>query len=403
MTIQPLAADQAAIEDAPADADFQIGQVATLGVGHLVQDTYTAFLSPLLPLLQTQLGVGYALAGSLAIFTQLPSVLNPFIGYLADRISVRYFVILAPAVTATVFTSLGLASSYATLALLLLVGGVAIAAFHAPAPAMVAKVSGQRVGTGMSIFMATGELARTLGPLVAVAGVAWFGLDGIWRMAAAGWLMSLILYLRLRRVPATPRAPGSLAMDAFWRQARQVFPALIWLLAGRSLMVAALTTYLPIFMSDERQASLWLAAAALTILQAAGVAGALAAGTLSDRWGRRRVLLVVTVAAPFLLLAFLYSPAWLAVPLLLALGVTSLSTQPVVLALVQDQFPHNRAFANGVYLAVVFLIQAAAIWAVGALADRFGLTPAYAASALLALLSIPAVFRLPGRAARVSE
>ena len=229
MTIQPLAADQAAIEDAPADADFQIGQVATLGVGHLVQDTYTAFLSPLLPLLQTQLGVGYALAGSLAIFTQLPSVLNPFIGYLADRISVRYFVILAPAVTATVFTSLGLASSYATLALLLLVGGVAIAAFHAPAPAMVAKVSGQRVGTGMSIFMATGELARTLGPLVAVAGVAWFGLDGIWRMAAAGWLMSLILYLRLRRVPATPRAPGSLAMDAFWRQARQVFPALIWL------------------------------------------------------------------------------------------------------------------------------------------------------------------------------
>ncbi len=263
MTNQALAADQAAIEDAPADADFQIGQVATLGVGHLVQDTYTAFLSPLLPLLQTQLGVGYALAGSLAIFTQLPSVLNPFIGYLADRISVRYFVILAPAVTATVFTSLGLASSYATLALLLLVGGVAIAAFHAPAPAMVAKVSGQRVGTGMSIFMATGELARTLGPLVAVAGVAWFGLDGIWRMAAAGWLMSLILYLRLRRVPATPRAPGSLAMDAFWRQARQVFPALIWLLAGRSLMVAALTTYLPIFMSDERQASLWLAAAGI--------------------------------------------------------------------------------------------------------------------------------------------
>jgi FSR family fosmidomycin resistance protein-like MFS transporter len=402
MTNQAIAVDQTSIDAAPADTGFQTGQVATIGVGHLVQDSYTAFLAPLLPLIQTQLGIGYALAGSLAIFTQLPSVLNPFIGYLADRISVRYFVILAPAMTATVFSSLGLVSSYAALALLLLVGGVAIAAFHAPAPAMVAKVSGQRVGTGMSIFMATGELARTIGPMVAVAGVAWFGLDGIWRMAAAGWLMSLVLYLRLRRVPVTPRSPGSLAMDAFWRQAAQVFPALIWLLAGRSLMVAALTTYLPIFMNDERNASLWLAAAALTILQGAGVAGALAAGTLSDRWGRRRVLLVVTVAAPFLLLAFLYSPAWLAVPLLLALGVTSLSTQPVVLALVQDQFPHNRAFANGVYLAITFLLQAAAIWAIGALADRFGLTPAYAASALLALLSIPAVFRLPGRAVRLA-
>lgn len=397
MTNQAIAADPLIAEAAPANADFQTGQVATIAAGHVVQDSYTAFLAPLLPLLQTQLGVGYALAGSLAIFTQLPSVLNPFIGYLADRISVRYFVILAPAVTATVFTSLGLASSYAALAMLLLVGGIAIAAFHAPAPAMVARVSGQRVGTGMSIFMATGELARTIGPLMAVAGVTWFGLGGLWRMAAVGWLMSLILYLRLRRVPASSHAPGSLAMDAFWRQAWRVFPALIWLLGGRSLMVAALSTYLPIFMSNERQASLWLAAAALTILQGAGVAGALAAGTLSDRWGRRRVLLVVTVAAPFLLLAFIYSPAWLAVPLLIALGLASLSTQPVVLALVQDQFPHNRAFANGVNLAITFLLQAVAIWAVGALADRFGLTPAYAVSALLALVSIPAVFFLPTR------
>ncbi len=397
MTNQAIAADPPIAEAAPANADFQTGQVATIAAGHVVQDSYTAFLAPLLPLLQTQLGVGYALAGSLAIFTQLPSVLNPFIGYLADRISVRYFVILAPAVTATVFTSLGLASSYAALAMLLLVGGIAIAAFHAPAPAMVARVSGQRVGTGMSIFMATGELARTIGPLMAVAGVTWFGLGGLWRMAAVGWLMSLILYLRLRRVPASSHAPGSLAMDAFWRQAWRVFPALIWLLGGRSLMVAALSTYLPIFMSNERQASLWLAAAALTILQGAGVAGALAAGTLSDRWGRRRVLLVVTVAAPFLLLAFIYSPAWLAVPLLIALGLASLSTQPVVLALVQDQFPHNRAFANGVNLAITFLLQAVAIWAVGALADRFGLTLAYAVSALLALVSIPAVFFLPTR------
>ena len=397
MTNPTLAAEPAPSAVAPADAGFQTGQVATIAAGHVVQDSYTAFLAPLLPLLQTQLGIGYALVGSLAIFTQLPSVLNPFIGYLADRISVRYFVILAPAVTATVFTSLGLASSYAALAALLLVGGIAIAAFHAPAPAMVARVAGQRVGTGMSIFMASGELARTVGPLMAVAGVAWFGLGGLWRMAAVGWLMSLILYLRLRRVPAASHAPGSLAMNAFWRQARRVFPALIWLLGGRSLMVAALSTYLPIFMSDERQSNLWLAAAALTILQGAGVVGALAAGTLSDRWGRRRVLLAVTVTAPFLLLAFIYSPAWLAVPLLIALGLASLSTQPVVLALVQDQFPHNRAFANGVNLAITFMLQAAAIWAVGALADRYGLTPAYAVSALLALVSIPAVFFLPTR------
>lgn len=386
--------------EAPAPLSaFQVEQVATIGAGHLVHDTYSAFLAPLLPLIQTQLGIGYALAGSLAIFTQLPSLLNPFIGYLADRVSVRYFVILAPGVSATIFSSLGLAPTYLSLALLLLVGGVSIAAFHAPAPAMVAKVSGQRVGTGMSIFMATGEAARALGPLVAVTGVAWFGLSGIWRLAVVGWLMSALLFVLLRRVAATPRPVGGMRLDAFRRHARRVFPVLVWLLAGRTFLIAALTTYLPMFMNDERAANLWLAAASLTILQAAGVAGALLTGTLSDRLGRKRILLVLTSAAPLLLLAFVYGPAWLALPLLLALGFSAISPQPVILALVQDQFPENRALANGTYLAIAFLLQAAGIWVVGFLADKAGLTSAFVASGFAALVSIPAIFRLPGRTA----
>jgi hypothetical protein len=100
MTNPTLTVDRAPLDIAPADAGFQTDQVATISVGHLVHDTYTAFLAPVLPLIQANLGIGYALAGSLSIFTQRPSVLNPFIGYLADRVSVRYFVILAPGITA---------------------------------------------------------------------------------------------------------------------------------------------------------------------------------------------------------------------------------------------------------------------------------------------------------------
>jgi FSR family fosmidomycin resistance protein-like MFS transporter len=251
----------------------------------------------------------------------------------------------------------------------------------------------------MSIFMASGELARALGPIVAVAGVAWFGLDGIWRLAGVGWLMTAILYVRLRRVPASVRPAGGSNLEGFWAKARRIFPPLMWLIAGRALLLASLTTYLPIFMSDERAASLWLAASALTILQAAGVAGALASGTMSDRLGRRHILLVLSILAPMLLLGFIYGPAWLALPLLLALGVAAISPQPVVLALVQDQFPQNRALANGTYLAIAFLLQAAGIWAVGYLADHLGLTTAYTISAFVALAGIPAILFLPTHAA----
>ncbi|RME86205.1 MAG: MFS transporter [Caldilineae bacterium] len=384
-----------AAQRSPRDGTFHADQVAAIAAGHFTHDVYSAFLAPLLPLIQERLGVGYALTGGLSIFTQLPSLLNPFIGYLADRVSLRYFIILAPAVSATLFSSLGLTSNYLTLAMLLLAAGVSIAAFHAPAPAMVGQVAGRRVGTGMSIFMAAGELARTVGPLVVVAGVTWFGLEGIWRLAVGGWLVSGLLYLRLRHVSAMPPPTAPTLLAHFWPQARRVFLPLSWLMTGRLFMMAALTTYLPLFMRDVLHTNLWLAAASLTILEGAGFVGALVTGTLSDRLGRKRILLLLFGLAPLLLLAFLFGPLWLTPVSLVLLGLVAISPQPVMLALVQDQFSAHRALANGIYLMLGFLMRAAAVWIVGFLADRFGLHNAYLASGLIALVSIPAVFFLP--------
>ena len=381
-------------ETVPTAEPFQTGQVVTVAGGHFVHDTYSAFVAPLLPLLQERLATNYALTGGLAVFPQLPSLLNPLIGYLADKVSLRYFVILAPAVTATLMSAIGLASSYLSLALLLLAAGVSVAAFHAPAPAMVGRMAGARVGTGMSIFMAAGELGRTLGPVAVVGAVGWFGLEGLWRLAFVGWAVSFVLFLRLRDVAAKPREGAALLP---WSKARAVFPVLSWLILARVFMVVALTTYLPLFMSNALNANLWLAAASLTILEGAGVAGALLSGTLSDRWGRGGVLLFLFIASPLLLFAFLYGPSWLALPLLVALGLTAISHTPVLLAIVQDEFPDNRALANGTFLALTFLLRALGIWVLGLLADGVGIRSAFLWSGVAALLSVPAVWFLPSR------
>ena len=325
----------------------------------------------------------------------MPSLLNPFLGYLADKISLRYFIILAPGITATLFSSLGLVPNYLTLAMLLFAAGLSIAAFHSPAPAMIARVSGNRVGKGMSIFMAAGELGRTLGPVVAVAGVSWFGLEGIWRLAFVGWGVSAILYFRLRTISARPKTAVTANLAAIWPQMRSLFSVIIWLVGARVFLQAAITTYLPIFVRDELGLSLWLSAASLTILEAAGVLGALFTGTFSDKLGRNRMLLILLIASPIIHMLFVFSPTWMAIPLLIALGLTSISPQPVLLALVQDSFPDHRALANGIYLAVSFVVRAFGIWVVGMLADQFGLQNAFFWSGVLAFLSIPAVFFLP--------
>lgn len=366
-------------------------EIGAIAGGHFVHDTYTAFVPPLLPILQERFLLSYQQAGLLAVFLQLASLLNPLIGYLADRVSLRYFVILAPALTATLVTLLGLAPNYLSLALLLLAAGVSVAAFHAPAPAMIGQLAGSRVGTAMSVFMAAGELGRTLGPLVVVWAVETFLLEGVWRLAFVGWAVSLVLFWRLRRIPARP-APGSRLLP--WRRARRVFPALSWMLLMRSLMLAALTTFLPLFVVDVRGGGLWIAAAALSVLEGAGVVGALLTGTLSDRFGRVRTLLLLSVLAPLLMLLFLVAPPWATVPLLIALGLTAISPTPVFLALVQEEFTEQRALANGTFLALNFLIRALGIWGIGQIADSSGLERAFLWSALVAPLALPALWPL---------
>ena len=255
----------------------------------------------------------------------------------------------------------------------------------------------------MSVFMASGELGRTVGPIVVAAGVAWWGMDGLWRLAIIGWLTSAVLYRGLHTVAARPPEQRAFGLAHMWPTARGYSPLLAWIMGTKAMLAVAITTYLPMFLSDEIEVSLWLAAAGLAILEGAGVVGALMTGTWSDRYGRSQVLFVVLAIAPALMLVMLVVPDWWTVVLLLGLGLTAISTTPVMLAIVQDQFPDNRAVANGIFMSINFLLRAGAILVVGRLADAFGLSWAYAAAAMIAFAAVPGVMFLPKGSAKFAE
>ena len=205
----------------PVADTFQVGQVLTITGGHFIHDIFTSFLAPLLPLIIQKLSLSLTLAGALAAFQQLPSLINPLLGMLADRGSLRWFVILTPTVTAITMSFIGVAPSYTVLTILLLVAGLSTAIWHTPTPAMVARVSGRQMGLGMSLFMLGGTVAYTVGPLLAVAAVSWWGLDGIWRLIPLGVAASAMLYWRTRDLAdarPVPRANGSWTES--WRELR---------------------------------------------------------------------------------------------------------------------------------------------------------------------------------------
>jgi FSR family fosmidomycin resistance protein-like MFS transporter len=391
-------AAEAAVEAQPQeDGPFQTERVATISGAHAVHDTYTSFLPPLLPLFIETLSLTITQAGFLTVFMQAPSLLQPMIGHLADRVSLRYFVILAPGVTATAMSLLGIAPSYAVLAVLLVIAGLSSASLHSVAPVMSGRLSGKNLGRGMGFWMVGGEVGRTLGPLVIVAAIQYLGAARTPWLMVGGWLATVILYVRLRDVPGRPAQ----AVDGLpWREALRAMGPFLVPLVGivtvRSFMITALTTYLPVLLT-EQGASLWFAGISLSVLEVAGVAGALLGGSLSDRLGRRWILLVSLAATPVVMLVFLAASGWMQFPLLLCLGFTALSMTPVIMALVQESFPRNPALANGVYMSLSFVIRSGAIVVVGLMADLWDMRIAFAVSAVIPLLGLPFLLLFPSR------
>ncbi len=376
---------------------FEHKQVATVAGAHAVHDTYTAFLPPLLPELINKLALSKTEAGLLSVFIQAPSLLQPFIGHLADRSGLRLVVILTPAISGTMMSLLGWAPGYAWLAVLLTIAGLSSAALHAVAPVIAGRYSGQSLGRGMGFWMVGGELGRTLGPIVIVTAVGFLTLKGSALLMLGGFVTSALLYITLKDLPSRIQ-PGIASTD--WRAAlagmRSLLVPLSVLIAARSLLIVSLTIYLPLYLT-EKGASLWMAGVSLSVLEFAGVIGALAGGALSDKVGRRWVLLVAMLTAPALLFLVLNLEGWILFPILLLTGFSLLSIGPVIMAIVQESFPENRAFANGVYMAISFLIRSVAAVAIGMLGDAFDLRWAFSISAVVMWAGVPLVFMLPRR------
>lgn len=382
-------------------APFLAGRVATLAGAHFVHDVYTALLPALLPLLIPRLSLSLALAGVLVFCLNAPSIANPLLGAWVDRARLaRPLVVLAPSATALGMVLTGLAPSAWALAALLLVTGISVAAIHVAAPVLVAEAAGSRLGRGTSFFMVGGELARTAGPLVAVAAVAAFGLEGLPWLLPLGLATSLLLWWRTGERPSEARAPREAVAPAGLletaRRMRRLMIGVSGVLVARAFMVAALGSYLPVYMHGEGS-SLLLSSSALSVFELAGAAGALLAGTVSDRLGRRSVLLVAVLAAPPLMLLFLGVRGGLALPVLLALGFATLSTTPVLLAAVIEGAGPSRATAVGLFMMTSFAIRSLVVPLVGGLGDALGLGVAFGTCAAFAAVGVPFVFLIPGR------
>ena len=375
---------------------FKTADVILISVVHFVHDVYSSFLAPILPLLIEKLGMSYAVVGALSVVQRIPSLFNPFIGILADKTSVRYFLIIAPAITTIVMSLIGVAPNVFVLGLLLFIMGFSATLFHVPGPVIIKNLSGSKIGRGMSFYMLGGELARTVGPMFILGGISLWGLEGSYRLVPFGLIASLILFFRFRKMPAySVPSQNKKKSIGIPRDLLRFFLVLLAITFFRSIMKSAFTTFLPTFMS-ERGATLWISGASLSILQFSGAIGTFAAGPISDKIGRRSSLLIIASITPVLMWLFVSSSGLWSFVVLTIMGLFLFANGPVLLALVQEIGVDRPAFSNGIYMTMSFFISSLAALVIGIMGDHFGLTISFKVAAIMALGGIPFVMLLPG-------
>lgn len=374
---------------------FQSKEVTLLASTHAIHDTYTAFLPALLPVLIEKFLLTNAAAGLLSVFLQIPSLLQPLIGRLADRRNLKLAIILSPAFTGIAMSLLGVAPSYGILALLLLSAGISSASLHAVAPVLGSTFSGSKLGKGMSFWMVGGELGRALGPLIIVTAIGYLELGGLPWLMLGGILMSAFLFGKLNTITTKPEiTPVSEHMRKALKKMKHIMGPVAVLIFTRSMVSATLTTFLPTYLKSQGS-TLWVAGASLTILEISGMVGALIAGSLSDRFGRRQLLFSSYIVTPILMFLFVQADGILKILLLVLLGFFAIAIVPVLMAVVIENFSDNRSFANGVYMALSFVLHSMAILLVGFLSDLVDLRFTFLISAGLLPLGLVFIHFLP--------
>ena len=344
------------------------GSLPALSWAHFLNDGSANFLPGILPALLVSMGLPVSLAGTLMGALLIGQGFQPLTGYLADRIGGRRQMAIALIATSLGGMLVGIAPGYWPMVAVLAWIGLANAFFHPPGLASARQLGGSKPGRAMAYFLVGGEVGRGAWPLLASAVVTAFGMPWIWLLGLPGVITSFVLHRFAPHLEPRPRHH----LRIRWRSHLRPMARVVAVSALRTLMILASVTFLPILW-QQRGASLVAGAATITVIQLVGIVGNLGGGQVSDRIGRRPVLLASMGSAALLLAAIVLAPdGWWIWPLLALFGIAVFATLPLTVLLAQDVLPENPSMGSGLALGFANSLAAVAVMALGPVAERWG-------------------------------
>ena len=377
-----------------------------LVAGHAVKHVFNASFFIILPeitaalhLTNTQVGIMATARSSIGSLTNLPA------GFLADRFSNHWGMVLGLCMAALgVFTFLmGALRGYWAILIVSTIAGAATAFWHPAAISALSRQFPERKGFALSLHGSGGSIGEALGPLVAGTLLLVLAWQAILQLSLLPALVTAaVVWLLLRNVRSA--GAGALTLHHYLRSLRLLVSnrGLLTLLLGMAAYSAgysSVATFLPIYLRLDLDYSSFETAAFLSSSQVAGIVSQPFMGLLSDRLGRRVVLVPCLLLLSAGIIAMGMAPPGLPLFVTVVLmGAFQFPLMALFLASAMDLVdPEVQGTTTSLVFGSSFLFSSVAPGVAGVLADELGVAAVFYYGAAIVVAGA-ALLRLKGKA-----
>jgi len=371
--------------------------ITALTLVHFTGDLFSSFISPLIPVFVEKLSLSMAQVGILTgVMRLLAFIVQPTVGYLADRYQTRAFIITGLLLSIIFIPLSCTAGSFYMLLGMVALGSLGSSMFHPSVTGMVPLYSGNKKSFCMSIFNTGGTLSFAIGPVFITFYVAQFGLNNVPYTMLIGFAVLIVCLMNVP-VPISEGMKSTGFIGSLKESLGHVWKAifLIWLvMVLRAIVGQSFFTFMPVLLSHKGY-SLVMIGMIISALISAGTISGLISGYLADKIGFKPVFLTSFLLMVPAFLLFLFLPGnWVFAGAFLA-GFMNLATLPLGVTMAQTLAPKGRSMVSSIMMGLAYGLGGFTSPLIGKLADIYGIEQVLLYLSFLPLIPVFFILKFP--------
>ncbi len=367
------------------------GSIGWLSAAHLVCDTYSGFMNPLMPFIAVNLGLSLGAASAVISISHLfSSMMQPVFGFFADNMLKRLFIFWGLVLGAIFIPLTTIAPNIYWLILFMVLGSIGNSFFHPQATGFVHKFADPK-SNAMGLFMSFGSIGFSLGPILATFVVQYWGMAKLPITTIVGLITAGLMF---NYVPQMSKSNENLIKKEFFSTFKDIFSSknmryLLIVSMMKTLVTNGACVLLPFLWKDMGYSPLFIGKALFGFIIAGGI-GSFLSRKAENYFGTKNILYFsMCISFPLMIgfaLTYKTHPT-ISTIIFFIMGFTTMLAQPLMVILGQKMFPQYKSIIAGLLVGFAWGIIALSLSVIGKFAEYFGIVNVLTVLFILPVLS----------------